>query len=194
MAVDTTSTLNKDNYLDEASPTVNQSTDTRLVAGSFGAGGNAYRPIINFTTPNISGTISKIDLYMYQTNNYSGSATLEVHEVTQTAWTEAGSTWNKYDGTNNWATAGGDFSATVVNTFGPPGVGSWVNVNLYGGGATNPISAAFNTNYHFLFKLANEATNNVLAYASKEEGSHIPYLEITYTAGGSAFTPKVTIF
>lgn len=181
----TTTNVTKDNYLDEASPTVNQSTDTRIVMGSFGVG-NAYRGILSFTTPSSLGTITQIDLILRQTANYSGSASLEVHNVTQSGWTELGSTWNKYDGTNNWSAAGGDFSGTIINTFGPPGVGSDATVNLYGGGATNPISPAWATTYDFLLKLGNETTNNVLAYASLDNGSNIPYLLITYTAGGGA--------
>lgn len=180
MATDTTSVLNKDTFLDEGTPAGNNGTDVRNVMGSFGVGG-AYRTIMSFTTPASLGTITQIDLVMRQTANYSGSATIEIHSLTQTGWTELGATWNKYDGTNNWASAGGDFSGTIINSFSPPGIGSDVTVNLYGGGATNPITPNWSTTYHWLLKVGNETANNVLAYASKDNGSNIPYLIITYT-------------
>jgi hypothetical protein len=42
-------------------------------------------------------------------------ATYTANRVTRAAWTEA-ATWNKYDGTNNWTTPGGDYTATNAAT------------------------------------------------------------------------------
>ena len=38
-----------------------------------------------------------------------GSAAAHIFRITQAAWTEAGATWNKYDGVNAWVAAGGDY-------------------------------------------------------------------------------------
>ena len=47
---------------------------------------------------------------------------VNVARLTTTAWTELGATWSKYDGTNNWPVAGGDYGATedtqTINTTG----------------------------------------------------------------------------
>jgi RHS repeat-associated protein len=40
---------------------------------------------------------------------------VEAHNVTQGAWNSS-ATWNTYDGTTAWATAGGDFNATAEST------------------------------------------------------------------------------
>ena len=43
---------------------------------------------------------------------------MEFKAVTQ-SWTETGATWNTYDGSTSWSTAGGDFGATVYGSFTP---------------------------------------------------------------------------
>lgn len=43
---------------------------------------------------------------------------ISLHRVTQ-HWTEAGSTWNKYDGVNAWVTPGGDYDAVADATYSP---------------------------------------------------------------------------
>jgi hypothetical protein len=48
-------------------------------------------------------------------NVYGGNPnaeTMSVHRLTQ-SWTEAGATWNRYDGTTTWAAAGGDYAGTT---------------------------------------------------------------------------------
>lgn len=43
--------------------------------------------------------------------------TFSLHRLTQPNWTEFGVTWNTYDGTNPWTTAGGDHVVTPVQSF-----------------------------------------------------------------------------
>ena len=40
-----------------------------------------------------------------------GSAAASIYRITQAAWTEAGATWDKYDGVNAWVAAGGDYDS-----------------------------------------------------------------------------------
>lgn len=56
---------------------------------------------------NIAGpvTVSAVTLSLYIANN-PGAQTNTLFRLLR-AWTEAGCTWNKYDGTNDWTTAGG---------------------------------------------------------------------------------------
>jgi RHS repeat-associated protein len=44
----------------------------------------------------------------------SGSASVGIYQLTH-SWT-SGATWNKYDGTSAWMSAGGDFNSTAVST------------------------------------------------------------------------------
>ena len=53
------------------------------------------------------------------------SQDLEIHRVTQ-AFTSS-VTWNKYNGTSTWATAGGDYDSTVAATATAPTTSDWVD-------------------------------------------------------------------
>jgi hypothetical protein len=52
-----------------------------------------------------------------------------VYRITQTAWTELGSTWNTYDGTNSWSSpgGGGDYATTDAASATVPGSYGWMN-------------------------------------------------------------------
>lgn len=185
MAVDNSSTSLLDTFMDKGSPTVNWGTDARLIIGTFGDS-NPYRPVIKFTTPNVSGTITQIDLIIRGVTAYGSTPTLEIYPATTTGFTELGCTWNKYDGTNNWTSPGGDFG-TIINSGSAPTTGTNQTLNLYGNGATNPITPAWNTSYYFIMKASveNGAGTNAYAYSSKR-GAVTPYLSITYTEGGGS--------
>ena len=67
-----------------------------------------------------SETVTSATLYLYQTNNGGGTYSIDLRRVLQ-AWTESGSTWNTYDGTNAWNTggclgAGTDRNSTIEAT------------------------------------------------------------------------------
>ncbi|MEK7518757.1 MAG: hypothetical protein AAB549_02440, partial [Patescibacteria group bacterium] len=118
---DTASTNNKDTHMRLSLPTRGYGTCTYLHAGKILSSSYDYRPLMDWTLTSGSGNISNIDvkLYRYDVSTYSGgnSATTRyyrLHELT-TAFTEGttcdstttpGATWNTYNGTNNWTSAG----------------------------------------------------------------------------------------
>ncbi len=54
-------------------------------------------------------------------------------ELTQTAWTEGGVTWRKYDGANLWSAAGGDYTLSGAVTVVCPAAGArpvWFDWNM----------------------------------------------------------------
>lgn len=55
---------------------------------------------------------------------------IKLNRLTQAALTELGVTWNKYDGSNNWASSGGDFTATNVATQAMPASYGWVEFDV----------------------------------------------------------------
>jgi hypothetical protein len=196
---DTTSTNNKDATI--ASNAVNSNFGTANSLGVCYLSTSKQRRLVNFTLPSVSGTISLIKYYM-NANGVSGdfgTRTLNIHQITQTSWTESGVTWNKYDGTNNWATAGGDFSGTVIDTFSSSTTG-WHNWTIQGTGADNPLSLSFGDSVHLLVKDSAEDSGSGdrwKNFDTKEDSTpgDRPYLEITYTPGGTpAFTPKIIMF
>lgn len=76
-----------------------------------GAKSLVYRQLATWTIPSeiASAEINKALLTWTATPNPSSGVACSIYRVTQ-AWTEAGVTWNKYNGVTNWAAAGGDYA------------------------------------------------------------------------------------
>lgn len=184
-STNTAATNNKDAPIRSDSPGLNEGTRSDMNCGYIQVG-NIKRVLIDFTLPIVTGTISSITLNLYGVIN-AGSPDIEVHQLTQSGWTEVGVTYNKYDGTNNWSSAGGDFSATIVDHQAPTNGGYTVWSMTAG---INPIAGlTWGSDLNLLLKGASES--GVSAYAvfnSKEAASNKPYVEITY----SLVLPTVT--
>lgn len=80
-------------------------------------GGLRYNGFVQFDVSSIANDVT-VDAGTFSISTVGGGiesvfswGTAYIRRVTQ-AWTEAGITWNTYDGANNWSTAGGDFAAT----------------------------------------------------------------------------------
>jgi len=71
------------------------------------------RVLLYFDTSDIpdDATFSQGDLSLYASCIFNGANGI-LNRLTQLAWTELGSTWNTYDGSNDWSIAGGDFVTT----------------------------------------------------------------------------------
>lgn len=93
-----------DTELDSFAPTVNYGTATTVrLYGSV-----SHRGLIKFdlsSIPTGAAVLSATLSLNFSTVDVAG--TINAYRVYR-AWTEAGATWNKYDGTNNWGTAGCD--------------------------------------------------------------------------------------
>lgn len=100
-------------------------------ANSGSGNTNSYRDILKFDFSALpaGATITAAELDLYYFNVLSNDAvgrTIQAYRLTQTAWTEAGATWNKYDGTNNWSTAGGDYTVTNGASSVVPASSGWM--------------------------------------------------------------------
>jgi hypothetical protein len=114
-----------DNYLDDSTPTLNYGDLTYTWVQS--EGGTVKKPILKFDLSSFDEEVASAEIMMYCNGGTVGGATTGVHRVTQ-AWTENGSTWNTYDGTNGWSTTGGDYDPTAEDTdsfFIPIGWRTW---------------------------------------------------------------------
>ncbi|UCH89237.1 MAG: DUF2341 domain-containing protein [Thermoplasmata archaeon] len=165
-----------DNFLDDSTPTLNYETLTNTWAQS--EGGTIKKPIIEFDLGTLEGDVIDATISMDCNGGTVGSSTIGVHRVTQ-AWTEAGSTWNTYDGTNNWATAGGDYVATAEDsdTFTIPfGWRSWSVTEMVNGWVSGKyqnngmIFVPQGTSYGKFFRSSDYDIDPSLR----------PYLEVTY--------------
>lgn len=156
---------NADSYIEKNSPNSNYGTETTLIIRR--GGGLLSRGTLGFNFSSLPGgtevTEALLKVYYYSTvwDNPAG-LNIDMCRVTQTGWTEAGVTWNKYDGSNNWGTAGGDFTATNKATTTVPGSYGWMTWDVtdivkYAQQNTNEIA-------HFLMKLASESSGTYWMY------------------------------
>jgi hypothetical protein len=108
--------VGKDNYLDEGGLNSNYGSETFL---EIVEGIKDMRPLIEFNLSGISGLdiiSSTVWLFRYDGNS-NNDATVNVHRIIS-PWTESGSCWNTYDGSNDWPVNnnGGDWNNTVEDS------------------------------------------------------------------------------
>ncbi len=187
-AAETTIQASADSYMNEGAKDTNYGGQTYIeVSSKPSAWGNA-RGILKFDLSSIpsGSTITSVtlSLYLYSTRGYD--RTYCIHKVTKN-WTESGVTWNKYDGTNNWTTSGGDYEATASATVTAGAVWNiWVNwssstlVSDVQGFVNNP-----STNFGWIIKDQTEGSSNQdwVRFYSKEytETTLRPKLAVTYS-------------
>jgi len=186
-ATDNTATNNGDVSNYEAAPNTNYGgVDYNDHRGEANAGVREYL-MQRWTLPSLSGTITKIESFLYYSSD-SGltGKTCQVHELTRD-FTEAGMTWNKYDGTNNWTTPGGDYSATIIDTVAFPAAGNWMSLVLQGAGSDNPLNLNWGDSVRLFYRTA-AADSGYGGSRSKEwtTPGERPYILITYTPAGPA--------
>jgi hypothetical protein len=186
-ATDTSSTNNKDSMILSWGPNTNYGSSEGMYIYRDVSVSQKGRLVMEWTLSSGSGTITDVKLYLLASFAANSPTNIDVHELTQ-AFTELGVTWNKYDGTNNWATPGGDYSATIIDTVTATIVaGNWYNWVLMGTGATNPLTLNWGDTFDVLLKFNDEGGIPAwqAAFRTKEWGTPAdrPYIEITYTVG-----------
>jgi len=179
---DTSSTNNIDSMISKGATTTNYGSGTTMnvlcnITTSF------IRVVMDWTLSSGSGTISKIALYLYITGQSGTPEPINLHELTQaSAMVENQVTWSIWKTASSWATPGGDYSATIVDSITWGSTSTWDEYVLYGAGATNPMSITWGSNFDIILKIASEDhdTTRYVTYATKENASNNPYIEITY--------------
>lgn len=75
---------------------------------------NVYRGLVRFDLSAIplGASIPNATLTLFAATGsiISGSQQFTVYRLTEAGWTELGVTWNQYDGSNAWTSAGGDYA------------------------------------------------------------------------------------
>jgi len=151
------------------------------------------RPIIRFDLSSLpaGSTITNADLYLY-CYKVGGTITVNVHRVDhgtpdyETDWTEAGVTWNKYDGTNDWGTAGGNFNPTATDSVSVSAVG-W-----YSWDVTSDCDELAIRSWIFNAPVSENVVNEFYTKEYTDDPSLRPYLEVTYTTAPPAVSISVT--
>jgi len=189
MTTETYQPSTKDSYLSSLSANTNYGSLESIKLHYNSSLGYHYRIIIHFDISDLPSETSvqeaDMNLYLYEIGVHaSQNMTGYFNRLTRTNWTEAGVTWNKYDGTNNWTTAGGDYttddqsSASLPNT-----AGAWVewdikNIAQY---SIDSVSGQI----HLLgTRSSGSWSNGSHLFCSKEytdDTSKRPKLTVTYT-------------
>ena len=193
--------ISNDCYLYKASPTTNYN-NTDLVIGYWG-GADGRAPILRVTLPSIpepGAVIDTLDLNMY----YKATSSNQVLPVNihvglggtpDISWVDSEATWYVYSTGNNWtaAGAGSDFNSTIIDTANMPAVaGSWINWQLKGAGATNPISPNWGDTLNIKLSAPTASGNKTFASSDTAGTTSDPYIEIEYTIA-STFLTKIII-
>lgn len=172
----------RDCYINAGSPTTSFCGGTSLNAGFDGS--NASRALVQFNLAGIpaTDTVLSAKLFMFLGSASSTASTsLSAYQLTR-PWT-TGATWNTYDGTNSWTTAGGDFNSTAAAT--TNGIAStgiwytWTPTSLIQGWVNGSIA-----NDGLILKEPTESTTNVLSFNSAT-GTNPPYLQVVHQQGGA---------
>ena len=107
----------KDTLINLAQPTYNYGAGINLAVGEYNSAvGTVTRSLIDFDLSSIAdGNIDKASLFLYRTTDLaSNTRSLKVYRLKR-SWNEGtgngsatadGATWNTYDGSNSWTTAG----------------------------------------------------------------------------------------
>jgi hypothetical protein len=168
-----------DTLLDSFFPTTNNGTLT-----FWSANLNTLVSLIKFDVSSIPAdatvTSSKI---IVTCRTGTASDTVQLHRVLL-PWTEGGATWNTYDGTNSWGTAGAgstesDYNDTLLGTL------TWTAVDdqIEAGLDITVIQSWINGLYsNYGFRIS-PVTGNTLTFHSEESATPAfrPLLEVSYT-------------
>jgi len=144
------------------------------------------RDVFSFLTPDLSGASIDTANVCITTNggDFTAGGNVDLHALNHD-FTNSQVSWNKYNSTTNWATAGGDYSSTVLDT-----------VDMALGDTTycfdvSDVVTSENTRYGFI----GVPTGTGLNFSIWGAGDYIPYLEYTTTEGGGegTTTPSYTV-
>ena len=180
--------IDKDSYMDSVNPNTNYGNVTIKmgVAVVVDQKGLQARAIGNFDVSILSGkTINSAVLYRSFQGGVGTNVACTVYRCTRPAtWTEAGVTWNKYDGTNVWTAAGGDMDGTT-----PTPVAFQTGDNPLTGLVNFVTDALNNRNgiVSLILRLDNESPgeSHWIAWENQEQSSGSPlnlpwYLQVNY--------------
>jgi len=165
-------------------PNTQKGTEEEIDIYRNSGAGEIARITFGFTLPILDGTIDQVNLFLYNHTTLQNH-TINVHESTKD-FTES-ATWNTYNGTNNWTTAGGDYSATIIDSVNMTNAVTnyWVEFGIIGTSSVNSLTKNWGDKIYLILKHSTEG--GVYQYSffrSKEyvtDTSKRPYIEIIYT-------------
>ena len=178
-------TTGKDAHMRSGSADRNYGVTTTMDITSNGNRRSLIEFNLSSLPPNV--VIDSAYLRLFVTSKGTGSPTVDIYGITQ-PWAEGtkngqnvpadGATWDTYDGTNNWATAGGDFDSSIIwaSTAVP------TNNRWYTWDVTDLVKDWFDgsPNYGFLLRRNSSTGTTSFATSDNSNSSIWPILEINY--------------
>ena len=173
-----------DSYIDSYVPNNNFGSNVDLYVGPTEVSGNPMirRAVIKYDFSSLpNATVITAAQMLCYVRSGSAARTLWAYRLTRTNWTELGVTWNKYDGTNAWTAAGGDYTADDGASITSPGTGNWAEWNVL----AQAQYALLNTSkiLHCLLKDGTESGISTTYFHSKNyttDTTLCPKLTLTY--------------
>lgn len=107
-----------DTYIESGTPSVNYGGATVLAVGEHNASTDVFRTLLKYDLSSIpsNASISSVVLAITVYADYSSNArTFRVYRMNKN-WSEMGSNWYKYNGTDKWTTDGGFVTADCEQT------------------------------------------------------------------------------
>jgi Tfp pilus assembly protein PilX len=157
---------------------------------SLGSGSTVENSVLQFELPAIAPGAriisAQLELYHYVTTRSTGNLVVDVHRVTR-SWTEGthdgtgtadGATWDTWDGSSSWTSAGGDYEAlSVASSEVSPATGDWESWEI-GDLMQGWVDGRF-LNHGLLLKGTGDFD---ISFASREDADPAlhPKLSITY--------------
>jgi hypothetical protein len=119
-AATVTNQATKVTILRQGHPTNNYGTNISVELWGIQGGSAEDRGMVQWDLSNVSESNVVSAVIRLRTrgtvSDYSDSGTVvNIHKLTR-SWLEDSATWDKYDGTNDWAIGGGDYPATIYST------------------------------------------------------------------------------
>ena len=171
----------KDTFLYDGAPDYAHGWVTTLRVGPYGGASQVmYRTAFHFDCSTLNAANSHV-LALYVANVWGtcSAKTYRISRMTQTGWTEAGATWNKYDGTTAWASAGGDYTDTgAVDFNGVDSAGQWIEIDI----STLVVDAINNRSnaLHILIRDTSETGSTLMELRSTRYSgtTYDPYINV----------------
>jgi RHS repeat-associated protein len=164
--------------ISSATPTTASCASSDLGVGV--SGGNVERSLVHFGGLNtdlpVDAQVLSADLDL-PVDSLSGSVTLNAYPLTR-AYSNSAATWDSYDGTHSWTTAGGDYASTPTVSGVVPSSGDF-DVNV----PTATVQAWVDggqANDGFLLKASNESSGTNLAGFDPSD-TYSDFLDVYWT-------------
>jgi len=168
----------EDSYMSQAYPDTNYGTNTYLDV-YWVTGIDMHRTVIKVKTGAKPATWItekpkriRLRLYLKQSGS-AGNVAINAYKTTKPA-TEAGVTYNKFDGSNAWDAAGGDLETFLSMTLVPNTPYAWYEWDITG------VGLDWGESCWIILKCALEATPDKTRMFDSAEGTYLPYVIVTY--------------